>query len=54
MDRLGVDLLFVHIHLDDLLIASPNMATHLEHLRLVLQEFGLVINLSKCLWAETA
>ena len=36
MDRLGVDLPFVYIYLDDLLIASPDMATHLEHLRLVL------------------
>ena len=42
---------FVFIYLDDILIASIDEATHLHHVRSVLsmlQEFGLVINLSKC------
>ena len=53
MDRLGVDLPYVFIYLDDILIASPDMQSHLEHLRVVLgrlKEFGFVINPAKCLW----
>ena len=38
---------FVFIYLDDILIANVDDTTHLLHFRSV-QEFGLVINLSKC------
>lgn len=55
MDRLGIDLPFVFIYLDDILIASKDFETHLHHLRLVLERlrsFGLVINPAKCLFAQ--
>jgi hypothetical protein len=51
MDRLGADLDFVFIYLDDILVASRDEKTHREHLHLVLErlrEFGLVLNLEKC------
>ena len=51
MDRFGAGMDFVFIYLDDILIASLDEATHLQHVRAVLsrlQEFGLVLNLSKC------
>ena len=51
MDRFGAGMDSVFIYLDDILIASVDKATHLNHVRSVLsrlQEFGLVINLSKC------
>ena len=55
MDRLGVNLPFVFIYLDDVLIASPDLPTHVRHLRLVLERlrsFGLVMNPAKCLFAQ--
>ena len=55
MDRLGIDLPFIFIYLDDILIASPDFETHLQHLRAVLERlrsFGLVINPAKCLFAK--
>ncbi len=51
MDRVGADLDFVFIYLDDILVASRVKKAHKEHLRLVLQrlrEFSLVLNLGKC------
>lgn len=45
----GLDFTFVYI--DDILVASNDIATHKEHLRLLfqrLQEFGMVINVAKC------
>ena len=45
----GLDFAFVYI--DDILVASNNVETHKEHLCLLfrrLQEFGMVINVSKC------
>jgi hypothetical protein len=51
MDRLGADLDFVFIYLDDILVASPDVETHKQHLHTVLQrlrQFGLVLNLEKC------
>ena len=56
MDRLGIDLPYVFIYLDDILIASPDMSSHEYHLREVLtrlREFGLIINPAKCLWAQS-
>ena len=51
MDRILGGLPFVLIYLDDILVASPDRATHKVHLRAVLQilrENGLVLNRSKC------
>ena len=51
MDRFRAGMDFVFIYLDDILIASKNEPTHLQHVRTVLtrlQEFGLVLNLFKC------
>ena len=51
MDRILGGLPFVLIYLDDILVASPDRATHKAHLRAVLQilrENGLVLNRSKC------
>lgn len=47
----GLD--FAVSYIDDILIASDNFEQHLEHLRLVferLEKFGIVINLSKCVF----
>ena len=44
----GLDFAFIYI--DDILVASKDVETHKEHLRLLfqrLQEYGLVINVSK-------
>ncbi len=51
MDRVGADMPFVFIYLDDILVASPDPELHKTHLRTILQrlrEFGLVLNLEKC------
>ena len=51
IDRVLAGLPFVLVYLDDILVASPDRKTHLEHLRAVLQrlqENGLVLNKSKC------
>ncbi len=51
MDRLMAGLDFVFVYLDDILIASPDQQTHLQHLRLVLErlrEGGLLLNMDKC------
>jgi hypothetical protein len=50
MDRLMAGLDFVFVYLDDILIASPDQQTHLQHLRLVLErlrEGGLLLNIHK-------
>ncbi len=57
MDRVLAGLQFAYCYLDDLRIASPDMATHRQHLHQVfqrLQQFGLVINLEKCVFAVEA
>jgi hypothetical protein len=54
MDRVLAGLPFTYCYLDDLRIASPDLETHKQHLRLVferLQQFGLVINQEKCVFA---
>ncbi|KAF4679120.1 hypothetical protein FOZ60_015475, partial [Perkinsus olseni] len=51
MDRKLGHLPFVKVYLDDILIASPDLKTHLEHLRIVfriLAEANLTLNASKC------
>jgi hypothetical protein len=50
MDRLGADLDFVFIYLDDILVANPDVETHKQHLHTILQrlrQFGLVMNMEK-------
>jgi hypothetical protein len=37
MDRVGADMLFVFIYLDNILVDSPDAEVHLLHLRSVLQ-----------------
>ncbi|KAF4737244.1 hypothetical protein FOZ62_012867, partial [Perkinsus olseni] len=54
MDRKLGHLPFVKVYLDDILIASPDLKTHLEHLRIVfriLAEANLTLNASKCEFA---
>ena len=51
MDDVCASLPFTFVYIDDVLIASPDLKTHLHHLRLVLQRFqqnSLVINPAKC------
>jgi hypothetical protein len=51
MDRQMAGLDFVFVYLDDILIASPDQQTHLQHLCLVLErlrEGGLLLNMDKC------
>jgi hypothetical protein len=46
---------FVFGYIDDILVASANEAEHLKHLETLferLQEYGLVINPSKCLFGQ--
>ena len=57
MDRVLSGLPFVFVYIDDILIASPDLPTHLLHLREVLcrlQEAGLVLNVSKCEFAKSS
>ena len=45
------------VYIDDILIASPDLPTHLLHLKEVLcrlQEAGLVLNDSKCEFAKSS
>jgi Reverse transcriptase (RNA-dependent DNA polymerase) len=51
MDDVMAGLPFCFICLDDVLVASPDHVTHIQHLREVLQrlkDHGLVINAEKC------
>ncbi len=53
MDRVTMDMPFTYCYLDDLRVASPDLETHLQHLAAVftrLRDFGLVINLEKCVF----
>ncbi len=54
MDRLLSGLPYVFVYLDDMLVASPTMAAHLDHLCSLLTIFrdnGLLVNLNKCTFA---
>ncbi len=54
MDRLLSGLPYVFVYLDDILGASPTMASHLDHLRsllTILRDNGLLVNLAKCSFA---
>jgi len=51
MDRVGSGLCFIFIYLDDIIVGSPDVASHLQHLELLftrLRKYGLVINGEKC------
>jgi hypothetical protein len=51
MGRLGAGMDFIFIYMDDILVASRDMESHLLHLRQLLEklrEFVLVLNLEKC------
>ena len=57
MDTVLADLPFLFVYLDDVLVASKNMAEHMEHLRTLfsrLAKHGLIINLKKCIFGKTA
>ena len=57
IDQVLLGLEFCFAYIDDLLIASPDPATHRKHVRLVLtrlQEHGLVINPDKCKFAQSS
>lgn len=50
------DLEYVTIYIDDICIASTNMGEHRKHLRVVLERLrrhGLVINIEKCVFAQS-
>jgi hypothetical protein len=47
MDRVINGLPFIFLYLDDIIVGSPDLASHLQHLQLLFQrlrDFGLVIN----------
>jgi hypothetical protein len=51
MDRVTNGLPFIFVYLDDIIVGSPDLASHLQHLQLLFQwlrDFGLVINGEKC------
>ena len=55
MDRVLSGLPFVFVYIDDILVASPDLPTHMQHLQAVfsrLQEAGLVLNVKKCEFAK--
>ncbi len=56
MDTVGACPSFVFIHLDDVLVASPDEATLVDHLRTVFQrlrDFSLLLNISKCSFGQS-
>jgi hypothetical protein len=55
MDMVGAGLSFVFIYLDDVLVASPDEVSHVQHLALVFQrlrEFGLQLYIAKCSFGQ--
>lgn len=56
MDYILRDLPFTYVYLDDILVSSPNMETHYQHVQLLLatlSSFGLNINTAKCQLAKS-
>ena len=54
MDQVAGDLPFLFVYLDDILVASPNLEQHKLHMAQLfdrLEQFGLVLNKDKCLFA---
>jgi len=57
MDRVLQGLPFCFVYLDDILVASPDVESHQQHLREVLarlQEHGLVLNVQKCIFGAAS
>ena len=57
MHRCLLDLDFIFVYLDDILIASMNEEEHLEHLKLLFQRlisFGLIVSSDKCLFGVSS
>ena len=57
MDHILRDLPFVFVYLDDILVASPDFSSHLSHLTAVLDLLkanGLLVNLNKCVFAQSS
>jgi hypothetical protein len=55
MDQILAGLPFAFCYIDDILVASPDHASHQQHLRQVLEqlrEAGLVLNIEKCAFAQ--
>ena len=51
MDSVCQELEFAYVYIDDIMVASRDTESHIEHLHLLFQplrEHGLVINVSKC------
>ena len=56
MDEILGDLPFAFAYLDDVLIASSSMEEHKQHIRLIfsrLRDYGISINLAKCVFGES-
>jgi len=56
IDEVLRDLEFCYAYIDDILVASKSEEEHLEHLRILfnrLQEYGVVINPSKCIFGQS-
>lgn len=56
VDEMTRDLDFCYTYLDDFLIFSPDVTSHLQHLRQLfsrLKEFGMVINPTKCIFGAS-
>jgi hypothetical protein len=55
MDMVGAGLTFIFMYLDDVLVASPDEVSHVQHLAQVFQrlrEFGLQLNIYKCSFGQ--
>ncbi|GFQ84417.1 hypothetical protein TNCT_391991 [Trichonephila clavata] len=55
LDSLFRDLPFCFVYIDDILIASRNLDEHISHLKEIfrrLDENGLVLKISKCIFAK--
>jgi hypothetical protein len=51
MDRVTNGLPFIFVYLDDIIVCSPDLASHLQHLQLLFQrlrDFGHIIHGEKC------
>jgi hypothetical protein len=54
MDRVLAGLLFAYCYLDNLRISSPDLESHQQHLRLILErlrQFSVIINLEKYIFS---
>ena len=54
-DQMGAGLPLVFVYINNILVASPDLSTHLQHLHAVfsrLQDADLVLNIKKCEFAK--